>query len=1500
MRLAQKSLSIILMICMILCNFIVPVSSAVADTNNTDNIILLSRGSVWKYIDNGSDQGTTWREPTFDDSSWKSGAAPLGYPSSETNSLNGKIKTVIGYGSDSSNKYPTSYFRTTFDVSDLSKVSNNGMILSGIDDAAVIYLNGHEIARTNLPSQSDVPEIGYDKYVSDFGGSLNTATEGASPTFTLDATDMSYLVQGQNVLAAEVHQGRADSSDVYWDMELVASGSSGSGGGGSGYAATDITLAPGKNATELNFAWYSNVVSSSSVVQVAKKTDMTGADFPASKATTFTGTTSAAITGFFANKVTVTNLLESTQYIYRVGDGSDANWSPVYNFTTHQTNSFSFLAVGDPQIGAGGSVESDTAGWKDTMSKALAQSPDVSFLASLGDQVNSNSNEDQFNGFFAPPELRNLPVAPLVGNHDNGAPNYSYHFNLPNLSAQYGLTTNTSSDYYFTYGKSLFMVLNTNNSSGAEHDAFMQQAIDANPNVTWKVVMFHQDIYGSANHSTSADIVNLRQALFPVFDKYKIDLVLDGHDHSYTRTYQMFGDQALTGQNVDADGAVVNPLGTLYMTLNSGSGSKYYDLQPTPETYAAVREQIKVPTFSKITETANSLNISTYRTDTMAMTDTYTIKKDTIQQPSLDLSQVTLTADGATLATEDSSSKIKLSLAGIDSQGAAVDLSGAYVVYKTDQPDILAIAADGTVTVKNKPVMDEVVKVWVEVHDGSNLVSSNQLDVNVKNPYGLAAVTLTADGNTLSANVPTIQLNLAGKDTLGTDMDLSSATTEYKTDKEGVLAISPAGIVTVQTMPANNATINISAEVSLNGKTITSNTVPVAVYVPAIEGENTIVSPVKNALDDMEERPDGSLDWDSSDLEITWESPTSADVKDQLIGIRFADLAIPKGATITNAYIQFSVDEPAKSYDPFDVNIYADDVPNSAAFENVPQTVSTRVKTANSIEWKDAPLWTTEHEAGPAEQTTNMAALVQKIVDKDEWNEGNAISFILSGIGNRTAESFEGAGSHSDQIPTLHLNYTVQAGSGNDTNANLAVAAYEAAPINTQPQITSANALGAIAQAAVGLVTDTLTKDALQARIVAKNAQIAARVVYLNVSTVTAVNGTITLTYNNALTVVPAITAFDVTQTIDTGVATKVVPTEVALDATGKIVTLTVPQVAATATAQSVVDTVSYDTAVPVTAKAFSVAAQNTNNDKAAITGFSFAGLSPAVTGSINGTNITVTVPSGTNVAALVPTITTSPDATVSPTSTEAQDFTNPVTYTVTAQDSTTQTYTVTVTVAATTGQGPTFQNVSLDPTNKIVTFVFDRSLISNVADLKSAIKFATNGTTFNALGASDTVAISSTDAKQLVVTFNSPLTGANNKLQIAANSLKDADGNVQTSVVTTSEISGTIDECFIATAAYGSIYQQPVVLLRHFRDQFLLTNSWGRSFVKFYYHNSPPIARFIAGNEFLKLAVRIMLSPALLVVYLLFHPALGSIIVLLLVGLVYMWRIKRKKLLLA
>lgn len=106
----------------------------------------------------------------------------------------------------------------------------------------------------------------------------------------------------------------------------------------------------------------------------------------------------------------------------------------------------------------------------------------------------------------------------------------------------------------------------------------------------------------------------------------------------------------------------------------------------------------------------------------------------------------------------------------------------------------------------------------------------------------------------------------------------------------------------------------------------------------------------------------------------------------------------------------------------------------------------------------------------------------------------------------------------------------------------------------------------------------------------------------------------------------------------------------------------------------------------------------------------------------------------------------------------------------------------------------------------------------------------------------------------------------------------------------------GQIDECFIATAAFGSKFTWPVTLLRHFRDQYLLTHTWGTAFVNFYYRYSPPIAAFIAGSEPLKMLVRVSLAPVIALVYLLYHPILMiTFLILFIILLVFHYIVRRK-----
>src|SRR5678815_5910102 len=105
---------------------------------------LISYGSSWKYLDNGSNQGTAWRAVSFSDATWRTGNAELGYG-------DGDEKTVVRYGSSSSLKYVTTYFRKSISIANASLYSGLSLSIKR-DDGAVVYINGTERYRTNMPT----------------------------------------------------------------------------------------------------------------------------------------------------------------------------------------------------------------------------------------------------------------------------------------------------------------------------------------------------------------------------------------------------------------------------------------------------------------------------------------------------------------------------------------------------------------------------------------------------------------------------------------------------------------------------------------------------------------------------------------------------------------------------------------------------------------------------------------------------------------------------------------------------------------------------------------------------------------------------------------------------------------------------------------------------------------------------------------------------------------------------------------------------------------------------------------------------------------------------------------------------------------------------------------------------------------------------------------------------------------------------------------------------
>jgi len=163
---------------------------------------LLPRGSLWRYFDNGTDLSNVWFKPEFDDSGWLSGPAQLGYGE-------GDEATVVNYGSDSENKYITTYFRTSFVITNLNEYI--GFFLSVLrDDGVIIYINGQKVESSNMPESAD------------YTTTANAYVDGDDEdTFFESILNREHLIAGTNIIAAEIHQITPKSSDISFDLELI-------------------------------------------------------------------------------------------------------------------------------------------------------------------------------------------------------------------------------------------------------------------------------------------------------------------------------------------------------------------------------------------------------------------------------------------------------------------------------------------------------------------------------------------------------------------------------------------------------------------------------------------------------------------------------------------------------------------------------------------------------------------------------------------------------------------------------------------------------------------------------------------------------------------------------------------------------------------------------------------------------------------------------------------------------------------------------------------------------------------------------------------------------------------------------------------------------------------------------------------------------------------------------------------------------------------------------
>ena len=406
------------------------------------------------------------------------------------------------------------------------------------------------------------------------------------------------------------------------------------------FEADMLTLTPGGTTNEIGVTWHGAIEDGmNGRVRYAPKSVMTGNDFPAG-AVTVDAASVDAYTGRVSHKATLTGLLPNTEYVYAVSnDGVD--FSKRYTYRTPAAGAFSFVTVGDPQLTdpsvtppdteavpptPGGYMEKNHSkttrqGWQETINSILRVVPDVGFIAGVGDQVDRNligggpesrfdEHEPKYANFLAPDALRSLPYAPAVGNHEARS-NYSFlhHYNLPNETiipeSEWVVTSESAgrhvsqrtnenrNHYYYRYNNALFVVLNSSArvSSPAQAAAMIDVFGDVLSTATtthagqydWLFVHHHKTTAGLADHAADVDIQLYVEAGFELLMlEYGVDVVFAGHDHIYARSFPVQASNAagsINGVVFDRSrtGDINQGDGTVFFTLNSSSGQKFYE-----------------------------------------------------------------------------------------------------------------------------------------------------------------------------------------------------------------------------------------------------------------------------------------------------------------------------------------------------------------------------------------------------------------------------------------------------------------------------------------------------------------------------------------------------------------------------------------------------------------------------------------------------------------------------------------------------------------------------------------------------------------------------------------------------------------------------------------------------------------------------------------------------------------------------------------------------------
>jgi hypothetical protein len=588
----------VLSVCRFLAIF-VPFCASAATT-------LVPTGALWRYHDDPAAPAADWYRRDFNDATWQSGPAQLGYGG-------GDEATVI---TSSTSRPITTYFRHTFVITQ-SGFFNNLTLRLLRDDGAIVYLNDVEIYRSNMPD--GMVHEGTPAVLAVGGGEENRFFQfGVWPY---------YLEQGSNTIAVEVHQAPGAIDDCSFDLTLVGdlpldppTAEILSPESGDVFPSNDVYISAVSSDTDghiyqMDFYAGTNHIGTDNtepyemvwrnfpqgryklVAYAIDNTGRRGASAPV-HIQVGAGFVPRLLRGPFLQSGTPTNIVvrwrtdwfESSRVVYGTNaallDRTASQSTPTIEhalrlpgLTPDTTYYYSirdasdFVLAGGPdfffrtapitnrpvRIWAIG--DSGTFGYYDTsafpvrdayMNYTTNRHTDVWLM--LGDNAYESGTDDEYQrGVFEtyPQLLRQVVLWPTLGNHDAGARGfpgeYPYFdiFTLPTKGEAGGVPSGTEKYYSFDYADIHFVCLDSQSSSrlaGSPMLCWLETDL-AMTSKNWIIAFWHHPPYSWGTHTSDGefDMIEMREQVVPILERYGVDLNLCGHSHNYERSYLING-----------------------------------------------------------------------------------------------------------------------------------------------------------------------------------------------------------------------------------------------------------------------------------------------------------------------------------------------------------------------------------------------------------------------------------------------------------------------------------------------------------------------------------------------------------------------------------------------------------------------------------------------------------------------------------------------------------------------------------------------------------------------------------------------------------------------------------------------------------------------------------------------------------------------------------------------------------------------------------------------